>query len=141
MMTETAEDLQERIDAQDAALAEAKAEQLPADLAAFVAARDEHGVSNVARLFVPVTPGLPTFALARAPNVNVVKRYRDNVRPAPDKTPDTLGAAEQVCGATLVYPEPDVFAKMCAARPGLKAQLGLAALALASASETASGKA
>jgi hypothetical protein len=134
------EDLEARLKAQEDALEEPKAAQRAVDLEAFLAARDEYGVSNVARMFVGYTPGLPTFALAKTPTPVVIKRYRDSVRSKDGKAVDASAAAEAVCTVTLIYPDPEIFAKMCEARPGLKSQLGVEALGLAAASETASGK-
>ena len=120
--------------------AEARA-QLAADLEALDALEEAHGDSNLKRLDVPFTPGLPTLCVVRTPRPVEIKRYRDQVKPrGPGDVPDLTKAAEAVCAVALVYPAADVFVKMCEARPGLAAQLGSVALSLALGAEAAEGK-
>ena len=123
-----------------AKLAAQREEQLAVDIEALDAAELQHGDSNVVRIDVPYTPGLPTLALARTPRPVEVKRYRDSVRPKGDKAPDAAAAAEQLAAVCRIYPDAETLAKMAEARPGLNVQLGVAAVGLAMGAEAAEGK-
>lgn len=107
--------------------------QYAADLAALDALEEKHGVTNIAHIEVPFTPGFPTLIVARTPAPSELKRYRDRTRRNPDggAAPDTGKAAEELATVCLVYPEREQFAGLLAARPGIGAQLGLAAIGLA----------
>lgn len=142
MNNESIEDIQARRAARKAELAKQCEAQRAVDLAALDAAEVEHGDSNIAYVNVPFTPGLPTLAVVRTPSDPEQKRYRDTVKPKKlDGTfGDTTQAAKQLARAALVYPDPDVYAAQCAARPGLPTQLGLAALKLADAQEAEESK-
>jgi hypothetical protein len=108
-------------------LAEAEAQQFEADLAEL----DKHeialGDSNVTHVRVPFVPGTPVLAIARAPKPLELKRYRDRLK---EEKPDRVAAAEELAASVRLYPEAGAYAAMCAARPGLHAQLGVASLEL-----------
>lgn len=127
------EDLQAKLAGIAKAQAEARAAQYEIDLTTYIEIVEKLGLSNVVRIEVPYTQGLPTFAVARTPSPSIVKRYRDRTREkGPNgSAPDTAAAAEEAAAACLEYPAPDVYARMCAARSALGAQLGIAAIGLA----------
>jgi len=111
------------------------------DLAALDALEETHGITNIARVDVPHTPGLPGMALARTPRPVEIKRYRDRVRARGDKPGDPVAAATELVGVALLYPDAETFAAMCEARPTLAVQLGVSAVGLATGVEIAAGKA
>jgi hypothetical protein len=112
------------------------------DLRAIAQLEDKVGATNVACVEIPLgDDGVPVVAAVRTPSDGEIKKYRHELKPKTERDkPDTAKAAENVGEATLIYPELDLFEKMCAARPGLKVQLGLASLALATGSADAAGK-
>jgi len=96
-----------------------------------------HGDTSVCHVDVSYTPGLPTMAVARVPKPAELKRYRARIKHR-DGQVDVVAAneaAEELAASCLVYPDKEIFAAMCEARPGLKAQLG------SRASQLAAGKA
>lgn len=106
--------------------------QKAADLEAIGALEEQHGDSNIVFVEVPYTRGLPVLAAVRCPKPVEIKRYRDVAKTRNDGSPgDRTGAAEQIAAVCRVYPDADAFAKLCEARPGLQAQLGAEAIALA----------
>jgi len=106
--------------------------QRATDLLAVDDLEQKHGDSNVAVVHVPYAAGLPTCAAVRTPSANEVSRYRFQCRPnKKGEMPDAISPAEDVADQCLLYPAADVCARLCAARPGLKLQLGLEALKLA----------
>lgn len=107
------------------------------DLEAIMQLESEHGDESMVVLDVPFTPGFPVKIAARLPLPQEIKRYRARVKV---KDPDAVGAAEEVADVTLIYPNKDVFDKMCALRNGIKSPLGVAALKLASAKSESEGK-
>jgi hypothetical protein len=102
----------------------------------------EHGDGRVAHLEVPYeSADLPTIAVVRCPSPPEIARYRARVKPRKDGKPvDTIAAAEELADSCLVYPEGEVAARLYAARPGLKVQLGSAAVRLATGREEHEGK-
>jgi hypothetical protein len=104
------------------------------DLDKIEAIESAHGDTNIAILDVLYTEGLPACCACRTPEEPEMKRYRSSVKPKKDGEPLTnnmTSAAEELAHVVLVYPEREVFAEMCAARPGIKAQLGGLAVKLA----------
>ncbi len=122
--------------------------QLATDLDAIDALEELHGDSNVAVVRLDVrgyVPGLPAAVAARCPKPGELKRFRDQTKPQKDGRnrdvqPDHIAAVELVAESCLVYPDAEVFAKLCAARPGLAAQLGKEAVGLAVGREESEGK-
>ena len=122
--------------------AEADAQKVK-DLEAVDEIEIEHGDSNVATLDVPFDARnpMPTIVAARTPRPAEIKRYRARVRPDADgRLGDTAMAAEELAAVVLLYPDAETFAKICEARPGVKAQLGLLSLRLASGKAQDEGK-
>lgn len=123
--------------------AELWAAQKIKDLDALEAVEDTHGSSNIAILDVPYTQGLPACCAVKTPDEIQMKRYRSTGKP---KKYDEhvmarmAEANEELAAVTLVYPDKAVFAEMCKARPGIKAQLGQLASALATGKAEAEGK-
>lgn len=116
-------------------------EQYCDDLEAIDSIDAATGDSNVAIVRVPYTVGQPVLIAARCPTPVELKRYRDMVKPRKDGSiPDAVAAAELVADVARIYPEPDVYKEICKARPGVAAQLGLAALNLAVGQEAEAGK-
>lgn len=135
-------DVEARRDARKVALEEYRVAQREIDLEAIDPLEIEHGDTNVAIVEVPFSPGLPTMAAARTPTDPEMKRYthRVKIKNATGEMPDFNAAYIEIASCTLIYPDAETFAKMVAARPALKFQLGLAAVKLAQAVEQASGK-
>jgi hypothetical protein len=127
------DDVRAKLDAQEHEHDGARDTQEAVDLEALFEARDEHGVSAVVAVKIPFEPGLPLHAIARRPKPIEFKRFQDLTAKKDAGTPEAIKAAEQVAGACLLYPPPEVFAKMCDACPGLKIALGSAAVGLATA--------
>ncbi len=128
----------EQIEAERKARKEALQAQADAqrevDLEALNAAEIERGDTSVCYIDVPYTPGLPTMAVARMPNPAELKRYRAGLKVVPGEKLDIGSgndAAATLGGAVCIYPDQDLFAKMCEARPDLKSQLGSRAVKLA----------
>lgn len=125
-----------------AALAEQRDEQRATDLTALDELEASLGDNSVASIDVPFTPGLPTLAACRKPTPAEMKRYRHQtkIKKIDGEMPDMAGPAELVADSCLKYPDEATFKKMCEERPGIKVQLGLVALKLASAESAAEGK-
>jgi hypothetical protein len=117
--------------------AELRLAQEIADLKAQMDLELEHGIENVASLEVPFTPGKPTKIIARLPKVVEMKRYRARVK---GRDPDAVLAAEEIADVARVYPDKETFDALCDERPGIKAQLGVAALKLGAARAESEGK-
>jgi hypothetical protein len=106
------------------------------DLLAIEELEIELGEGSVAIVEIPeFTPGCVTLVAARSPNSAEVKRYRYVASDKPGKRNevipgDAVGAAEQLAETCLKYPDAEAFEKVCAERPGLKAQLGTFAVQL-----------
>lgn len=134
--------LEQRRDERKAAIEESRIAQRAVDLEAIDPLEVEHGDTNVAIVEVPFTPGLPTMAAARTPTDPEMKRYqhRVKIKKVDGEMPDFNAAYVELATSTLIYPDADTFAKMAAARPAIKFQLGLAAVKLAQAVEQAQGK-
>lgn len=111
-------------------------EQRLTDLEAIEELEIELGEGSVAIVEISeYTPGCVTLVAARAPNTAEVKRYRfmasDKQGKRNEVVPgDAVGAAEQLAETCLKYPDAEAFEKVCAERPGLKAQLGTFAVQL-----------
>ena len=112
------------------------------DLEALDGLEQEHGDTSVCYVDVPYTPGLPTLAVARVPQPAELKRYRQTLKVKADDVDVNAAtdAAAQLGAVVCVYPEKEVFAKMCAARPDLKSQLGSRAVKLAQGRAADEGK-
>jgi hypothetical protein len=125
------EEAKARLDAQAAEAQEARDDQEATDLEALYEAKIEHGLEAVVAVAVPHTPGLPLMAIVRRPKPIEHKRFTDLVSKKDAASPEYMKAAEQLAAICLVYPEKEVYAKMCDAFPGLKVPLGVAAANLA----------
>lgn len=121
-------------------------DQLAKDLDAIDALESTLGDSNVATVRLPYTAGLPAAAAVRCPKPLEMKRFRDRVKPQKDGRnrdveTDPVGATEELAAVCVIYPaDKDVYAQLCAARPGLAAQLGKEAVRLALGAEESEGK-
>lgn len=118
-------------------------EQRAKDLEALDALEVEFGDTNIIKIDVPFTPGLPTLAAARTPRPEELKRYRQNLNVTPGEKLDLAGsgdAAAQLGRTVLKYPDADTFKAMCAARPDLASQLGQLAVKLAQGKAADEGK-
>ncbi len=114
-----------------------------ADLDAIEPLEAQHGTTNIAILDVDFTDGLPACCACRTPEDAEMKRYRHSVKPKKADehiTANMASAAEELAHVTLVYPTREVFAEMCKARPGIKAQLGGLAAKLGTGKADAEGK-
>lgn len=122
--------------------AEARAAQRLIDLEAVAELETEHGASRVAIIDVPHTPGLPTLVVARCAEEAELKRYRFRLKPEKDGTPgDSVGAAEEMADNCLIYPkDAAVYQRLRAERPGIHAQIGVAAVQLAVGKQAEEGK-
>lgn len=105
------------------------------DLAAINALEIELGDDNLAIVEVPYELGCVTMVAARCPTSPETKRYRFRAKDKPGKRNDTIPgdpieASEELAESCLKYPSPEAFEKVCAARAGLKAQLGSLAITL-----------
>ncbi len=136
----------QRADRQEALL-KAEEAQVVVDLTALDAFETELGDSNVAFLKVPFSPGLPVHMIARKPTKPELLRYRAQVKERPrngkapeaEKTPTE--ACEIVADACRIYPADDeTYERLCAERPGARAQLGQLALKLIVDQETDDAK-
>lgn len=140
------EQIEERRAAKRKASEESHDAQAAVDLAAIEALEDEHGFENVAVMSLPfLAVGLPVRVAVKAPSPGLLKRYRDRLKPTRDRRNnevpgDALFANEELGGACLIYPAPDVFAKLSEFRPALQGQLGVQAASLAHAKEESEGK-
>ena len=120
--------------------------QAAIDLVAIDALEDEHGFENVAVMALPfLEKGLPVRVAVKAPTQPLMKRYRDRLKPGRDRRNnevpgDAALAHEELGGACLIYPSPEVFAKLSEKRPALQGQLGVQAALLAAAKEESEGK-
>lgn len=118
-------------------------EQRAKDLEALDALEVEFGDTNIIKIDVPFTPGLPTLAAARTPRPEELKRYRQNLNVTPGEKLDLAGsgdAAAQLGRSVVKYPDVDTFKAMCAARPDLASQLGQLAVKLAQGKAADEGK-
>lgn len=146
-----AEDALQRVEAKREAR-KAKARKayearLAVDLEAIDAIEEQLGDNNVAvvRLSGLLSEDLPAAVACRCPKPAELKRFRESILPSKDSrnretTPDKIGATEQLARACLVYPDKEVFARMCEARSGIAVQLGGQAVALAVGIEESEGK-
>jgi hypothetical protein len=113
-----------------------------ADLDAIDALEVEHGDSNVSVVHVPYVHGMPTCAAVRCPKPAEVKRYQSRCKPKHEKDhPDTVAAAEELAAICRIFPaDKEAYAALCAARPGLVVQLGVAAIRLGQGKSDDEGK-
>jgi hypothetical protein len=141
MSRTTAEIQADRAERKAKLQAEADAQRV-LDLEALDANEIQYGDTNVCYVDVPYTPGLPTMAQGRMPKGIELKRYREALKVNGEKVDiQAANEAAALLGATVcVYPDKDVFAKMCEARPDLKAQLGSRATKLAQGKAAEEGK-
>ena len=117
------------------ATADATDTQKAIDLAAINALEIELGDDNLAIVEVPYEPGCVTMVACRCPSSPETKRYRFRARDKQGKRNemipgDPIEAAEELAESALKYPDLEAFEKVCAARAGLKAQLGSLAITL-----------
>lgn len=132
---------EERRAARKAEARRAYEEQRAKDLDAITELEIEHGDSNVGVINVPFSDGLPTCAAVRCPKPAELKRFRSRVTPKHEKDhPDAAVAAEELAATCRVFPDETAFARLCAARPGLAAQLGAKAVDLATGKSESEGK-
>lgn len=115
------------------------------DIEAICELEIQHGPDNVAVVKIPLTSvdgKKYTAAAVRTPSKDQIKRYRESVTPRPNSkdVPDHAAAAEALAYVCVVFPSKDELNALCEARPGLKVQLGVAALELASGSADREGK-
>jgi hypothetical protein len=115
------------------------------DLEALEAAEIEHGDESVAVLEVPYTPGSVTLIIAKRPTDFVLKKFRHIVKAKPGRNGkqepgDPIEGAEAIAEHCVIYPAGDVLEKLYADRPGVRAQIGAAALNLVVGSKEAEGK-
>lgn len=122
----------------------AQAEQELNDLEAIFELEEEHGVSRVAKVRVPFTPGLPCYVAVRCPSGVEMKRYRDMAAAVGRKgqmdPAAATKAAEALASSCLIYPAADVYDALKAERPGIHALAGAAAVHLAVGEVEAEGK-
>jgi hypothetical protein len=116
------------------------------DMQALDAAEIEYGDESVTYLEVPFSPGLPTLIVARIPTENELKVYRHKMKPQQGRggkmhEADTVETAELMADYCVVYPpKGDIREKFYAARPGVKAQIGMHAVMLTLGHKEAVGK-
>lgn len=123
------------------------------DMLAIDAIECELGDSNVSVLEVDFTPGLPVCLAVRTPTETEIKKYRARLQKrtrdgqadptAPvEAAHDLVDSVDAIGGKgpLLVYPDRATFEKMLEARPGIKVQLGVAAIALSTARAETQGK-
>jgi len=101
--------------ARKAELDEQRKVQLALDLEQLDELELKHGDNLVVRINVDrYVPDLPTMAVFRLPNPAETKRYKAQIQPRKNGQPgDAIAAAETLGQAALLYPEPDVFTRMC----------------------------
>jgi len=128
--------------ARKAKAAEAEDTQKAIDIEAIDALEEQLGDASTKAIHVGFTPGMVTAVLVRCPTRPEVKRYRDRIKPDKKGRPgDGAAANEELGAACRVYPaDDDAFEALCEARPGLLAQCGSVAAALATGAEEAEGK-
>lgn len=132
---------EERRAARKAEARKAYEAQRVVDLDAIDSLEIEHGDSNVGVINVPFSAGMPTCAAVRCPKPAEMKRFRTRCTPRHEKDhPDSAAACEELARTCRIYPEPEAFESLCAARPGLAVQLGSKAVALATGNAEAEGK-
>ena len=133
MRDETIEEIQHRRAARKAAHQVAHDEQARRDLAALDELELEHGDGAVATIKTGrFAPGLPTFAVVRAPSGAQYKRFVDQVRKAGQNL-EARGKAQDLLGEScLVYPrEKAERDAMLAEFPGLLVSASVEAARLA----------
>ncbi len=120
------EEIEKRRADRKAKLREAEDAQKAIDLEALDACEEAHGDTSVCFVEVPYTPGLPTMVIGRMPRPVELKCYRQSIKVA-GKTVDIQAsneAADTLGKQIRIYPEAEVFEKMCAARPDIASMLG-----------------
>jgi hypothetical protein len=121
--------MEARRQARKDAIEASKIEQSVLDLMALDALEEEHGQGNVAMIIVQYSPGLPTFAVAKAASKAQLTKYRARIREGQPK-PDATRAAEELGEQCRLYPAGDLWDTLAAARPGILAQIGTQAISL-----------
>jgi hypothetical protein len=132
-----------------AAIAAQRDEQRMIDLDAIDEIEIALGDSNVTVIDLPYTPGLPTCVACRTPADPELKRYRHRVASGASKNEEGkasdplagVKAVEELADVVRVYPPDAEYAAIRRARPGVHAQLGTAAIALAVGRKEQEGKA
>ncbi len=134
-------------EAKRAEFEEQRAAQRLLDLDALDALILEHGEVDVdlVTLDVALPAGQPTMIVAKCPGEYEVKQYRHVAQPRKDgrnrEIPGDPGAAADLIAETCVlYPTGDALAKLYAARPGVKHQIGVMAVNLTVGRKEAVGK-
>ena len=104
------------------------------DLESIFELETEHGVSRIAKVRIPYTPGSPCVLAVRCPSPGEMKRYRDMsiaTRKGQVDPKASAAAAESLATACLVYPSEEVYGKIREDRPGVHVMMGVAAAQLA----------
>jgi hypothetical protein len=131
-------EIQARRAARKAAAAEAREKQLEIDLEALDMAEVEHGDGRVLSLELPAhVDGLPTMVVVHTPEPKYFSRFRDMARKQHSKPGAALDMLASMC---VAYPADDVYKRVCEAFPGTHDAVGAAAIKLAEAKESDSGK-
>lgn len=119
---------------------QAKAEQEAIDLEHVIEIEAARGAERVKVVRGRWIPGLPTLAVMGTPTEFQVKRFRSRLKGGPDDKGDPVYGAEEMAESTCLYPGKDVFAELCKAMPGFKAECGIHAARLGMGAEDAAGK-
>lgn len=134
-------------EAKHAAREEQYAAQRLDDLDALDALILEHGEIDVdlCALDVALPAGMPTLIIAKCAGDYELKQFRHMARDRKDGRNrtiegDAIAAAEAVADACVLYPKGDTLAKLYAARPSVKQQIGAAAVNLTGGRKDAEGK-
>lgn len=121
-----------------------EAEQELIDLEAIFEIEEQIGVKNVAKVRVNYAEDLPVLVAVRCPTGPEMKRYKDMGSTTNKEGNLDLrahrAAVEALATACLKYPDPDTYALLKEARPGLHTVLGNAAVKLATGREEDEGK-
>lgn len=139
------EQVEARREARKAANRKAAEDQLAKDLEAIDALEAAQGDDEIAVVRVKAPAGMPAAVACRCPKPSELKRFRDRVKPQKDARnrevePDHAKACEELAAVCLLYPDREAYDALCAARPGLAAQLGKEAVKLAVGAEESEGK-
>jgi len=132
-------ELEARRTERKAAATRAREEQYAQDLEALDALETELGDGAVSPIDLAAhSAGLPTMVVVRTPSALHFKRFRDMVRRAKDG--NTGAATDLLADVSVAYPDPDTYARVREAFPGVHDSVGVVAIRLAQGQATNEGK-
>lgn len=134
------DEINKRRAAREAAAKAAREARDLADLEALDALEEAHGADKVRKVDTPAAPPLPGLCIIRAPEPAEYKSWQAVTMRAAAKQAEKTAAMEDLARDVLLYPEGDVYEKLCEAHAGLPTLIALEAVRFAGGAADERGK-